>query len=169
MSAQGSQNRDISANEELLLTYEDPTRDSLPIQLAIGGALSAADCQCGARFCTGDLIRRLRARTLSASDTHFFTNTATEVNIRLRTVNKANAHWETTADRPDDPTDAYVLTFLNHHKLTAEAPPHTSLLYAIYRMLMFGRSRLAYYTKRRTGLVSLGNDDAGSDSDSSNE
>ena len=169
LAAAPSPHSDISPHEQLSLTYEDTATESLLITEPIGGALKPKDCRCGAMFCCGDIIRRLAAGMLSVSDTHFLANLASQVNIMLCRLSKANKLWYQNTQLPETPSEEFILAFLHAHSLTQTPAPRMSLLYENYRTTMFGNSRLPYYVIRRTGLVFPKGDGPVSSDESENE
>lgn len=144
--------RSMPAHSQLLLSYEDTNNSTIRVDDALGGAVEVRDCRCGSVFCCGSILRRLVAGKLTTSDTYFFSNTIPKQRIYLHCIQQANRLWYENELSPAPATDDIKVAFLEAHNVAKHDVPRMSYVYKYYVMTRFGKSRLAYYMKKLTGL-----------------
>lgn len=94
--------RSIRACDQLILSYEKPTKQIIRRKEKLGGAVRPEQCQCGCVFCCGDILRRLECDMLCQSDTYFFNNTVGPLSLCIQMIKQANECWADVAAVTDD-------------------------------------------------------------------
>ena len=85
----------IKVHDQITVFYNSNTNGLLNVREMIGGCFYAHKCRCGAPFCCGEIVTRLRNNCLTESDRYFFPVTTgdSKVWIDYEKLHKANMKW----------------------------------------------------------------------------